>query len=73
MSSKIDIEDEELKVLWLLAEMQGVTLGEALRRAIATEGFMKNRLAIGIKFFTLSEGGNVEEVEFMNITKQELQ
>ena len=73
MSSKIDIEDDELKVLWILAVKQGVTLGEALRRAIATEGFVKNRLAIGMRFLTLSEGGNVEEVEFVNITKQELQ
>ena len=73
MSSKINIENDELKALWLLAEKQGVTLGEALRRAIATEGFVKNHLANGIKFLTLSEGGNVEEVEFVNITKQELQ
>ena len=73
MSSKIDIEDDELKVLWLLAEKQGVTLGEALRRAIATESFVKNHLANGMKFFTLSEDGNFKEIGFVNITKQELQ
>ena len=73
MSSKIDIEDDELKALWLLAEKQGVTLGEALRRAIATESFAKNHLANGMKFFIFSEDGNFKEIGFVNITKQELQ
>lgn len=69
----IEIQDDALKAIWLLAEQQGITVDEALRRAIATEGFVKTHLANGRKFFTLAEDGNIQEVEFVGITKEDLQ
>jgi hypothetical protein len=53
-----------LEILRQLAAAQNVTLTEAMRRAIATEGFLKARIASGSKLLLEREDGTATEIRF---------
>lgn len=58
-----DLPVEEIDKLKELAAQQGVTLTEALRRAIATEGLLQERRKSGSKVL-LEKNGNLSELIF---------
>lgn len=58
-----DLPIAEVNSLKELAAQQGVTLTEALRRAIATEGLLQERRKTGSKVL-LEKNGNLSELIF---------
>lgn len=58
-----DIPAAEVDVLKELASQQGITLTEALRRAIATEGILQDRRKNGSKVL-LEKNGQLSELVF---------
>lgn len=58
-----DLPLPEIEMLKELAAQQGVTMTEALRRAIATEGLLQKRRKAGSKVL-LEKGGQLSELVF---------
>jgi Ribbon-helix-helix protein, copG family len=58
-----DLPFAEANALKELAAQQGVTMTEALRRAIATEGLLQDRRKSGSKVL-LEKDGNLSELVF---------
>jgi hypothetical protein len=58
-----DLPFAEINVLKELAAQQGVTMTEALRRAIATEGLLQERRKTGSKVL-LEKNGDLSELVF---------
>lgn len=59
---KVNITSENLKRLQTLAELQGITITDALNRAIEMEHFLKKAQAEGKKILTESANGDVHRV-----------
>jgi hypothetical protein len=60
----ISLADDASQMLEYLADSQNVTQNEALRRAIATEVYIKRELADGSKILTQRPDGEIREVVF---------
>jgi hypothetical protein len=59
-----DLPLATIEILRDLAESQNVSLTEALRRAIATEGFVQQRTKDNSRFLIESVDGRVSELVF---------
>lgn len=60
----VELTNEELAVLKTLANEQGVTTNMALRRAIATENYMRGKLRRRFKVLLESPSKEIYEVSF---------
>lgn len=60
----IELTDEEFATLRQMAEDQGIELNLALRKAIATENFMRTKLKRRFRILTESPNRQYEEVIF---------
>jgi hypothetical protein len=60
----VNLSDETIEDLKAVAEKQGITLTEAIRKAIATEKFVQDERDEGAKILVERPGGRVREVEF---------
>jgi predicted transcriptional regulator len=60
----VNLSDETIEDLKTVAEKQGITLTEAIRKAIATEKFVQDERDEGAKILVERPGGRVREVEF---------
>jgi hypothetical protein len=62
--SQIALSGDALEHLQQLATSQGITLGEALRKAIATESYLYKEMQAGSKVLLLTADKEVREVLF---------
>ncbi len=60
----VNLSDETIEDLKEVAEKRGITLTEAIRKAIATEKFVQDERDEGGKILIEKPGGRVREVEF---------
>lgn len=60
----VNLSDETIRDLQEVADKRGITLTEAIRRAIATEKFVQDERDEGSKILVEKPGGRVREVEF---------
>ena len=60
----VNLSDETIRDLREVADKRGITLTEAIRRAIATEKFVQDERDEGSKILVEKPGGRVREVEF---------
>jgi hypothetical protein len=60
----ISLSGDALEQLEMLASEQGISQVEALRRAIATEGYLKKTMKEGNKVLLLTSDKEVREVFF---------
>ncbi|MCI0634934.1 MAG: ribbon-helix-helix domain-containing protein [Actinobacteria bacterium] len=60
----VNLSDETIEDLKAVAEKRGITLTEAIRKAIATEKFVQDERDEGAKILIEKPGGRVREVEF---------
>lgn len=60
-----NISPDVADALKSLADEQGVTITEALRRAISTEKYLKDKVEGGAKVL-VEEGGKLKELVFIN-------
>jgi hypothetical protein len=72
-SRKVDLQPKRMsislpidttRVLEAIAELQGISQNEAIRRAIATEAFIQGEVARGSKVLIKMETGDIKEVVF---------
>ena len=60
----VTLPAETAKMLEILSKLQGITLNEAIRRAISTESFIQNEVQNKSKVLLETADGNTKELIF---------